>query len=343
VAALLFFASVVTHELAHSVMAKRYGISVRSITLFLFGGVSQIESEAKKPSEEFWIAVVGPLMSVVMAAIFALVMIVASVNTFIGAIAEWLMTVNLGLAIFNLLPGFPLDGGRILRSAAWYKTGNEQRATRIAGGAGQVLAMVMILGGIWLFFSQFGVSGLWMAMLGWFLLEAARANTQQVEDRMALQGAVAADLMTKEFPIISDQMTLAQFVDEHLLRTGQRYYLVANWERIFGIITPRDLQAVDRTRWPNTRVVEVMRPIDELHSVTPETRADKVLEIMAREGINQLPVVVSDRLIGIITREQIIRYLNTRNEFTPVLNRPAQLPPEQREKVRRDSTGHRAA
>jgi len=151
VTALLFFGSVLVHELAHSLVAKRYGIPVRSITLFLFGGVSQIESEAKRPSEEFWIAIVGPLTRFAIGALAGIIFVITSTNTVIGAVAGWLAGVNVVLAIFNMLPGFPLDGGRVMRSLIWFKTGNVRKATRIEARVGQGIAAIMMLTGLWMF------------------------------------------------------------------------------------------------------------------------------------------------------------------------------------------------
>jgi Zn-dependent protease/CBS domain-containing protein len=320
--ALLFFASVVAHELAHSLVAKRFGIEVRSITLFIFGGVSEIESEAKRPSEEFWIAIVGPLTSVAVAAISSSVLIFASMNSFIGAIAGWLSAVNLGLAIFNMLPGFPLDGGRILRSLIWWKTSSSRKATQIAAGVGQILALVMILAGIWVFFRPEGdFGGLWIAFIGWFLLDAARSSTNQLEIEDTLRGVTAADLMTNYSPSVSPDLTLNQFVDDYLLRTGQRRFLVEGLvegnEMVFGIISAKDLKGIDHSKWPYMKVADAMIPFDHILTVSPNTAGNKILEIMGREGVNQLAVVAGGRLQGLVSREQIINLLTTRMELAP--------------------------
>jgi Zn-dependent protease/predicted transcriptional regulator len=317
--AVLFFGSVVLHELAHSLLALRYGIPVKQITLFLFGGVSQIESEAKRPAQEFWIAAVGPLSSLLIAALFWILSSAVGPETFAGAVSRWLANINVALAVFNLLPAFPLDGGRVLRGVLWWKTGDQRLATRVAAGAGRVLALVMILGGIWMFFTpgtpggNFG--GLWIAFLGWFLLDAARAGEAQVEMRHALRGVTAADLMTSDWPAVAADLPLDRFASEHLLRTGRRCFVVTDDGRVLGLVTAADLKGVDRERWPEMTVGQAMRPFDQLRWVEPGTGADRVLELMGREEVNQLPVISNGRLQGIVAREHVIRMLTTRMEF----------------------------
>lgn len=314
--AILFFASVVAHELSHSVVALRFGVPVRAITLFLFGGVSQLESEARRPSHEFWIAAVGPLSSVVIAGLFWLVaQATGGPATFTGAVAAWLATINVALALFNLLPAFPLDGGRVLRGLVWWRTGDQRKATHVAATGGRILAMLMILGGIWLFFAGGAFGGLWIAFIGWFLYDAARAGEAQVEMRHALRGVTAADLMSGDWPEVPPDLPLERFVSDHLLKTGRRCFVVEDEGRVLGLVTAADLKAVDRERWPEMRVADAMRPLDDLRWVEPYTGADRVLEIMGRDEVNQLPVLANGRLQGIVSREHLIRMLTTRMEF----------------------------
>jgi Zn-dependent protease/predicted transcriptional regulator len=343
--AMLFFASVLAHELAHSLVAKRFGIPVRSITLFIFGGVSQIESEAKRPSEEFWIAIVGPLTSVAIGALASLLLLVAPMDTFVGAVAGWLAAVNIGLAIFNMVPGFPLDGGRVLRSLLWWKTADSRKATRIAAGVGQIVALLMILGGVWMYFRPGGdFGGLWLAFIGWFLLDAARASTSQVEVEEVLRGVTAADLMATDCPTVHADLPLSQFIEDYLLRTGQRCFLVTDGEMVLGMITAPDLKAIERSRWAQMRVADVMRPFDQVRWVAPNTTADRLLEIMAREKINQLPVVVGGRLLGLVSREQIINLLSSRMELAPGVGKTGRLPqpPRSEKKDQKPRVDHAA-
>jgi Zn-dependent protease/predicted transcriptional regulator len=319
VTSFLFFGSVVAHELAHSLVARRFGVGVRAITLFLFGGVAQIESDARRPSHEFWIAAVGPLSSLLIAALCWGVERLLGGDTVPGAVVGWLWRINLSLAVFNLLPAFPLDGGRVLRGIVWAHTGDQWKATRIAATGGRILATLMILGGIWMFFSPGraggNLGGLWIAFLGWFLLDAARAGEAQVEMRMALRGVTAGDLMTTDWPHVPPDLTLDRFVADHLLRTGRRCFLVTDHGRMLGLVTASDLKAVERERWPELTVGQVMKPLEALQRVDPKTGADRVLEILGREEVNQVPVMSNGRLEGIVSREHLIRMLTTRTEF----------------------------
>ncbi|MFN2433191.1 MAG: site-2 protease family protein [Gemmatimonadota bacterium] len=318
VTSILFFGSVVAHELAHSLVARRFGVPVRSITLFLFGGLAQIESEPKRPAHELWIAGAGPLSSLALGALFGGLAALAPAGV-PGAVAAWLGGINVALAFFNLLPGFPLDGGRVLRAVVWWKTGDPRRATRVAAAGGKLLALLLIVGGIWTFFTPGtpggNLGGLWLAFIGWFLLEAARSGEAQVEMRHALRGVRAADLMTADAPRIPPDLPLESFVHEHLLRTGRRCFVVADRTRAVGLLTAGDLRAVPRERWPELTVVGVMRPLESLHAVAPDTGGDRVLEILGREDLNQLPVLCDGRLEGIVSREHVIRMLTTRMEF----------------------------
>lgn len=322
--ALLFFASVVTHELGHSLMAQHYGIKVQAITLFLFGGVSQLERDTKQPWEEFWIAIVGPLTSFMLAGLFGLISLITGLGTFIGAITAWLATINFGLAVFNLLPGYPLDGGHVLRGLVWWKTGNGPKASRVAVEAGQMLAMLMIISGIMLFFHTGGsFSGLWIGFLGWFLLDAARTSAQQINIETILKRVTTGDLMSKDCPRVPIDLPISQFIEDYLLRTGRRFFLIIDNESVLGIITAQDLQPLNPKQWSQLVVGEVMRPFEQLLWVSPETTAHKALEIMSLKGVNQLPVISAGKIQGVITREHLIQLLALRMEFG--LENPALL------------------
>jgi Zn-dependent protease len=317
---ILFFSSVVAHELAHSRLAIGYGIPVKSITLFLFGGVSEIEEEAKSPAEEFWIALVGPLMSLAISALSGSIGLLIGFNTFFGAIAAWLAGINLMLAIFNLLPGFPLDGGRVLRSIIWWKTGDPWRATRSAAKTGQGFATILIIAGILLIMGperDFG--GLWLVFLGWFLLDAARSSRNQIEVDQALRGVNASDLMTGDCPRIDRNMPLSEFAYEYLFRKGRRYFLVTDGVFLLGIITAAELKSVKRDRWPDMVVADVMKPLDRLNAVSPDTPGRQVVDLMAANNINLLPVIAEGQLLGIASAENLVQLIATRREFGQTL------------------------
>lgn len=319
--ALLFFLAIIVHELSHAAVARLKGLPVRSITLFALGGVAQIEKESPDAKTEFWIGIVGPITS----AIIGLVCLsvawllgwspMSEPDTPIMAMLVWLGYINFALAIFNMIPGFPMDGGRVLRGIIWAVTGDGPRSTKIASVSGQALAFLFIILGLFLFFSGAGFGGIWIAFIGWFLLNAAKATYAQVEVTEGLKGVFVADLMSRDCPLLDRYENLQTVVDEHLLKTGQRCFMVAEEGMPVGMITPNEIKAVERRLWPFKTVADVMRPFDELHVVKPETPAADALEMIGREGVNQLPVVSNGMLQGIITRERIINYLFTRKEL----------------------------
>lgn len=318
---LLFFVSILLHELSHAAVAKLRGIPVRAITLFALGGVAQIEKDAADAKSEFWMGIIGPITSI---AIGLVCLVLASLlgwnfptesNTPPAAMFMWLGYINIALAIFNLVPGFPLDGGRVLRAVIWWVTGDANRSTRIAAGVGQVVALGFIMMGIWRFFSGAGFGGLWIAFIGWFLLEAARASGAQVEITERLTGVKVGDVMAQQFPMVDANSNLQMFVQDHLLPTGHRCFVVLEQGTPAGIITPHEVKAIDRARWPYTTVGDVMRSLESLRTMSPERPVAEALEMMGREDVNQMPVVQEGKLTGIISRGHILRVLQTRAEL----------------------------
>jgi Zn-dependent protease len=321
VTALLFFAALIAHELAHAVVARARGLSVRSITLFALGGVAQIEKEATDAQTEFWMGVAGPIMSALIGGVcLGLAWLVgwplwAEPVTPLLAMLVWLGYINLALAVFNMIPGFPMDGGRVLRAVVWRVTGNAVRATRIATRTGQVVAFGFIVLGLLRFFGGAGFGGLWIAFIGWFLLSAARASSAETELRESMRGVRVGEIMVHDCPLVDGHATLQTFVEDSLLRTGRRCFLVAEGEAIAGLITPHEVKAVARERWSSTTVYDVMRPLDQLRTVTPDTPVTDALEMIGQDDVNQLPVLANGRLLGMISRDHILRYLLTRAEL----------------------------
>ena len=321
IAGVLFFLSIVVHELAHSVVARSRGLTVKSITLFALGGVAQIENEATEPNTEFWMGIVGPISSVVIGVIFLAMALLfgwtpmAATDTPSLAILVWLGYINISLAIFNMIPGFPMDGGRVLRAVIWWVTGSADRSTMAAARAGQLIAVGLIVFGIILLFTGGGFGGLWLALIGLFLHDAAKASYGQVEINELLRGAEVSDAMTRDCPTVDGQTNLQTFADEFLLRTGQRFFIVAENGLITGIITPHEVKTVEKTRWPYKLVSDVMRPLNQLRTVSPGTSMTEVLETMTRDDVNQLPVMSRGRLEGIISRGNVLEYLQTHMEL----------------------------
>jgi Zn-dependent protease/CBS domain-containing protein len=319
--ALLFFAAIVAHELSHALVARGRGLPVRSITLFALGGVAQLEKDAEDATTEFLVSIAGPIASAVIGLVCLLLAwvlgwaMMAEPTTPVMAMLVWLGFINIGLAIFNLLPAFPMDGGRVLRAIVWWRTGSAQWATRVASLTGQFVAFAFIVFGIFRFFGGAGFSGLWMAFIGWFLLNAAKATYAQQDMTERLRGVSVGDVMTRDCTVVDGNDNLQTFVHGYLLPTGQRCFLVAEQGEVTGLITPNEVKGIPKARWPFTTVYEVMRPLEQLRTVTPETPVSEALEIIGGEGINQLPALANGRFEGMISRDQILRYLLTHAEL----------------------------
>lgn len=321
VTAVLFFVAIVVHELSHAIVAKLRGLPVRSITLFALGGVAQIEKEAADAKTEFWMGIIGPITS------FVIGVVCLAITVALGwkppefpqqplpAMLMWLGVINIGLAIFNMIPGFPLDGGRVLRGIVWWITGDAVRATRIAARVGQVIAFVMILYGLLQFFRGAGFNGLWMAFIGWFLLSASRESYAQMVISEGLRGLRVGDVMSRDFPVVDAHSNLQTFAEENLTRTGRRFWVVTLNGQPEGIITPNEMSAVPRNRWPYTTVADIMRPLDATHTVNPNTPVTEALEVMARQDLNQLPVMNEKGFAGLISRSHILQLIQTRAEL----------------------------
>jgi Zn-dependent protease/predicted transcriptional regulator len=321
VTAVLFFASIVVHELSHALVAKARGLPVRSITLFALGGVAQMERDAGDAKTEFWMGIIGPITSFVIGFICLVLALLFGWTppelpaTPLAAMLMWLGVINVGLAIFNMVPGFPLDGGRVLRGLIWWITGNAKRATTIAARVGQVIAFVMIVYGVMQFFGGAGFSGLWLAFIGWFLLNASRESYAQMMISEGLRGLRVADVMSRDYEAVDAYSNLQNFADENLMRTGRRFYVVNLNGRPEGIITPAELARVPRARWPYTTVADVMQPLDRVRTVRTDTPITDALELMTSQDLNQLPVVTDGSVVAVISRAHVLQLLQTRAQL----------------------------
>ena len=314
VTSLLFFTSIVLHELGHSLTAQRLGLRVRSITLFVFGGVAQLESDPKRPRDEVVIAIAGPLVSLALAGLFQLVRNSLQVDSTAGeslaAMTGWLARINWMLAAFNCVPGFPLDGGRVLRGLVWAATGSFARATSVAAASGTLIAYGLIVLGI---VAALGtgqiVGGLWLAFIGWFLLSAARSSVGQLAVERILS-RVRAGEVTESIAeaCVSGAETVADLASEAVLRRGLRtFYIVDSSTRLRGLVTLRELAAVPVADRPVVRVDQVMVPAERLFVLHPDESAWAAIRRMAERRVNQLPVVADERLVGAVTRERLLQ------------------------------------
>jgi Zn-dependent protease/predicted transcriptional regulator len=311
VTSLLFFASLVFHELSHSAVALHYRIPVQSITLFVFGGLARIGREPSSAKQEFNIAIAGPLASIFLSGCFWLVSHEFRANELVLAASVWLCRINLFLALFNLVPGFPLDGGRILRAMAWGVTKDFTKATWIASTAGKAFAYFMIAFGIFVALKGNWVNGLWIAFIGWFLRDAAQESYAQVAIRSTLTGVRAADIMSQDVPTVARDISLEEYVHE-VLRTGRRCHIVTGSGTPVGLVTLHAVRTAPREEWANTSIQAVMLPIDRIQWASPEEPVLGVLERMQSVDINQMPVISDGHIVGMIARDTILRVLQTR-------------------------------
>jgi Zn-dependent protease len=318
----LFFASLLFHELAHSVVAQHYKIRVLSITLFLFGGVASIERDPSKAIQEFNIAVAGPLSSGFLALFFYGLVLFFPSNETVQALGGALVTTNGMLALFNLLPGFPLDGGRIFRAIIWGATSDFSRATRIAGTTGRLIAYSLILLGGFAVFKGLLVPGLWSVFIGFFLLNAAQETVAQAAIRETLTGLRAADVMSQEVPTVGRAISLEEYGAE-VLRTGRRCHLVITDDRLVGMMNVHTLNSVPRDEWVHNSVQAVMIPRERILWATPDEPLLGLLERLLTADVNQMPIVSGSddgaaHIIGMVTRDSILRVMQTRSELGPL-------------------------
>ncbi len=316
VAALVLFLSVLVHELSHSFVALARGQGVHSITLFIFGGVSNITGEMKGAVDEFLISVVGPVTSVVLAAVFWLIgRVLPDQASPAAAIVGYLAFVNLLLGGFNLIPGFPLDGGRVFRSILWGITHDQRRATQIASYVGQTVGMAMVVWGLLRVLDRDVFGGLWTAFIGWFLNSAAEGARQDQAVQQTLVGVPVEQIMDPDPPLASPEMPIAEFVAEWVLRHGQRAVLVRHAGEIQGIVTLSDIKDVPPDAWAATPVSTVMtRP--PLRTVSARADLSVALKDLGEGALDQVPVVDdAGHTVGLLSRAAVLRYLHLQDEF----------------------------
>jgi len=306
------------HELAHSLVARCSGLPVKNITLFIFGGVSNIEQEPKSPGVEFQMAVVGPLTSLFIGAVcYLLLLPLRGTHSPLEGMLFYLAVTNILLGLFNLIPGCPLDGGRALRSIVWKITGSLAGATRVASLSGQVIAYLFIFWGIWQLFGGDVLNGIWLGFIGWFLLSAAQSANTQVVLQSALRGITVGEVMNPTPPTVPATISLQKLTDEYSLPCGLRCALVLQGDRLAGLITLSDIRHVPREQWGYIPVSQAMIPADRLHVVSPQQSPNDVLPLMAGRDVNQLSVVQNGIPVGIVSRDAIMCYLEVRRSLGP--------------------------
>lgn len=311
--ALGFFLSVLLHELSHALVAQHYGMRVPSITLFIFGGVSNIDGEMKTPGQEFRVAIAGPLLSLVL----GVVVIAAGslTDNDAGKVALYLGVANITLGVFNLLPGFPLDGGRVFRSIAWARTGDLTKATRLAAALGTGIAWFMIGGGtIWVLLSG-NLTGAWYVLIGYFLKSASDSALGQVLVEKMLAPLAVSDVMRDPPEPVDAETSLLAIIDDRVVARGERCILLAREGAVTGIITVTDLAKVPRESLATKRASEVMVPAAQVVTVTPSTPLSDAMRLMVERDLHQLPVIEAGRLLGIVGRGDILQQVEARMRF----------------------------
>ena len=312
ITAILMFASVLIHELAHSFVARARGLDARSITLFIFGGVSNLAGEAKEASTEFLVAIVGPLTSFALAAIaFAVASVVTEPR--VELVASYLVFINLVLGIFNLIPGFPLDGGRVLRAILWTATGSVRRATEWSANVGKLVAYVLFAWAIFMILDGRNfIGGLWTAAIAWFLHNAASTSVQQLVFETRLRRVRAGDIVRRDDTTVEPTTTIAELVDGYILPGNRRAVPVAQDGRLVGIVTISDIANVPPEQRQFVPVAQVMGGREKLHTVSASTRVLDAFNLLGEHDLEQLPVVDGDRLVGLLTRGDVARQLALR-------------------------------
>jgi Zn-dependent protease/CBS domain-containing protein len=322
IASLLLFVSVLLHELGHAFTAQRKGIPVRSITLFIFGGVASIAEDSETARDEFAIAIMGPVVSVLIAVLSGVLWLtVGPFQEQAAAVLMYLALVNTILVVFNMIPGFPLDGGRVFRALIWGWTGNVMTATRIASTTGVIIGYGFIIAGIFFVF-QVPITGIWMIAIGWFLQNAADQAYKQLQLRRTFEGVRVQQLMEPNPVTVSAYVTLEELVDRYMLGRNLRGLPVVDDDILAGIVTLNDIKDRPREEWSRYRVLDCMTPREELITADPDTDLDTVLQLMSEKDFHQIPVLQGGRVVGLLTRGQVIRFLQLRQSLPDPPQRP---------------------
>jgi len=307
--AILLFVSVLLHELGHSVVARNFGIPVPRITLFIFGGVSQIATEPADASKEFWMAAAGPTVSFALAGIFWELRLILAGAPALLVLTKYLALLNLVLAVFNLIPGFPLDGGRVFRAIIWGISRNYRRATLVATLTGRFFGFSMIFVGVWLILGGDLLNGLWTAFIGWFLESAAASQAQQQTLQDLLEGHTVSEMMSRDCARVPGDLKLQDLVETHLLGRGHRCFVVVHGERTIGLVTLAEVAKVPRSDWASTKIVDVMIPSEKLVLTPASAEAWKTVDSMERNGASQTPIGDGGKIIGVFSRDDLVHYL----------------------------------
>ncbi len=316
VTSLLFFASVLAHEMAHSLVARGAGLQVSSITLFIFGGVSQLTEEPRSAGSEFRMAVAGPGTSLIIGGIcWGIFFATRHSASPVAGMTFWLGYINLALAAFNLIPGFPLDGGRVLRSILWWRSKDLRRATRIAAWIGRGFGYLFIFGGVALIFLGYWSNGIWLALIGWILENAAVGSYRQMALQDILQGHKVSEVMTRDCQAVPSNIAVESLVNDYILASGRRCFPVVDGGQAMGLVSVHDVRAVERRQWPFKTVREIMTPLASVKQVRPDDDLSSVMQLLTEQNVNQVPVVAENSVIGMVSRDSLLYFIHLRGEL----------------------------
>jgi len=309
-----FFVSVLIHEFAHSIVAKKFSYNVKGIKLFIFGGVSEITTEPKSPKEEFWISAAGPIASLLLGVVFYFTATAFADNSYFFAFAHYLGWINIILGIFNLFPGFPLDGGRIFRAVIWWIKKDYGIATHWAAVSGRFLGFALIFIGFLEIMSGFVTDGIWVAFIGWFLESAAFAQIQQQELHKLLKGHKVRDALSRYYVLVPDDITISQFLETKEFYGNKNFFFAENSGKITGIFTFSDLVKVPKSDWDKYEIKEIITPLSNVKITKPNTPLIVALKMMDKSGFNQIPVMEDGKLLGVLSRKSLVAFLGELNK-----------------------------
>lgn len=315
---ILFFTSVLIHEMSHSLVARSKGTSVEKITLFLFGGMAQIEKEPETPNSELIMAIAGPAASFVVAAIFGVIWFFTKNIALVREPVKYLAIINIALGVFNMLPGYPLDGGRVLRSIVWRVTGNLERATFIASTTGRVIGFMIIAVGVFFIFMGNFLNGVWLAFIGWFLQSSAQMGYRQLIFETSIKGIKVGDVMNENIVNVTKDITIQDLVDDYFMKYRFGRFPVIEDEktqRFIGVISLHDIKGVSKEEWPKVKIGDIVKSVSESEKVDMSMEISDAIKRMGKNDLGHLVVMSGDKLRGIITKSDVMRFIRIRSEF----------------------------
>jgi len=318
VTVILFFTSVLIHEMSHSLVARRRGTSVKRITLFIFGGMAQIEKEPETPYSEFIMAIAGPTASFVMGIIFGVVWIFTVNIAPVREPVKYLAIINIMLGVFNMLPGYPLDGGRVLRSIVWRVTGNLERSTFIASTTGRVIGFMIIAVGIFFIFMGNFLNGIWLAFIGWFIQSSAKMGYRQLIFETSIKGIKVRDVMNENIVNVTKDITIQDLVDDYFMKYRFGRFPVIEDEktqRFIGVISLHDIKGVSKEEWSKVKIGDIVKSVSESEKVDISMEISDAIKRMGKNDLGHLAVMSGDKLRGIITKSDVMRFIKIRSEF----------------------------